>query len=191
MRNRFILLTIVLGIWLGLKLIDEDVTDPDALFLLAGAVAIMTAHSAWLMFAQGRWHRKNRKLRIEQANNQAACVPIAETEPLWEPWVDIFIPAKNEQRVIETTVRNLFKLTYEKFHILVIDDQSTDGTREILERLQEEFPRLKILRRRYGSYPGKSAALNDALPLSKAEVIAVFDADAYCDPDFSVRHCPC
>jgi len=190
MRNRIILLTLIFGIWVGLKLINEDVTDPDALFMLAGAVAIMIAHSAWLMLAQGRWHRKNRKARLLQANNQAAIVPpTAEDEP-WEPWVDIFIPAKNEQRVIETTVRNFFKLNYEKFHVWVIDDQSTDGTKDILTALQEEFPRLRVLCRRYGSCPGKSAALNDALPLSRGEVIAVFDADAYVDPDFFNKTLP-
>jgi 1,2-diacylglycerol 3-beta-glucosyltransferase len=190
MRNRFILLTIILGIWLGLKLIDEDVTDPDALYMLAGAVAIMIAHSVWLMTAQGRWHRKNRKARLLQTNNQGHAVPEEPTEQPWEPWIDIVIAAKNEQRVIESTVRNFFKLNYEKFHVWVIDDQSTDATKEILSRLQEELPRLRILRRRYGSCPGKSAALNDALPLCKGEVIAVFDADAYVDPDFFNKTLP-
>ena len=43
---------------------------------------------------------------------------------------------------------------------------------------------MRVLNRPYGSYPGKSAALNDALPLAKGEVIAVFDADAYVEPNF-------
>ena len=92
----------------------------------------------------------------------------------WRPWVDIFISAKNESRVIETTVRNFFKVEYDRFILWVIDDCSTDSMPAILEGLKAEFPRLRVLNRPYGSYPGKSAALNDALPLAKGEVIAGF-----------------
>lgn len=102
----------------------------------------------------------------------------------WRPWVDIFISAKNESRVIETTVRNFFKIDYDRFLLWVIDDCSTDSMPAILENLKGEYPRLRVLNRPYGSYPGKSAALNDALPLAKGEVIAVFDADAYVEPNF-------
>ncbi len=46
------------------------------------------------------------------------------------------------------------------------------------------FRSLQVINRSPGSYPGKSAALNEALPLTRGEVIAVFDADAYVAPDF-------
>ena len=186
MRNRVILLSIVLAIWLGFELIDDFIDGPEFLLLLFGAVVIMMSHSLWLMLAQGRWHRKNRrarKLHAENGSERPFC-PVNYDEEPWEPWVDIFIAAKNEQRVIEQTVRNFFKLDYAKFNVWVIDDASSDSTAEILERLQSEFARLKVLRRSAGSFPGKSAALNDALPLSKGEVIAVFDADAFVAPDF-------
>jgi len=187
MRNRVILLSITLVIWIGLKFIDDVVDGPEFLMLLGGACAITMAHSTWLMLAQRRWHKKNRRARLLAAENGQAArpfCPVDYDDEQWEPWIDIFIAAKNEQRVIETTVRNFFKINYEKFHVWVIDDASTDASPQILEQLQTEFPRLKVVRRPYGSYPGKSAALNDALPMSRGEVIAVFDADAYVDPDF-------
>jgi 1,2-diacylglycerol 3-beta-glucosyltransferase len=192
MRNRIILLSIVLAIWIVLKVIDDVVDGPYFLMLLGAAVAMMTAHSTWLMLAQGRWHRKNRRARMMAASNgtTTSYCPVSYDEQQWEPWVDIFIAAKNEQRVIENTVRNFFKLNYEKFDVWVIDDASTDAMPQILEQLQTEFPRLHVLRRPYGSFPGKSAALNEALPLSKAEVIAVFDADAFIEPDFLTQALP-
>ncbi|MFN8552145.1 MAG: glycosyltransferase family 2 protein [Candidatus Obscuribacterales bacterium] len=101
-----------------------------------------------------------------------------------EALIDIFIAAKNEQRVIENTIRNFFKLDYENFYLWIIDDCSTDETPFILERLKKEFPRLRVINRTYGSCPGKSAALNEALPRAKGEVVAVFDADAYAAPNF-------
>lgn len=187
MRNRIILLSLAFAIWLGLKAIDDIVDGPQFLILLALAVLIMGSHTTWLMLAQGRWHRRNRRLKQQLALDGELArpyCPVNYDEPQWDPWVDIFIAAKNEQRVIEQTVRNFFKLEYDKFYLWVIDDASTDDMPVILDRLKNEFPRLRVVRRPAGSYPGKSAALNDALPLAKGEVIAVFDADAYVKPDF-------
>jgi len=104
--------------------------------------------------------------------------------------VDILIPAKNESRVIEKTVRQFCKIDYPKFKVWVVDDASDDNTPEILERLKQELPNFDYVRRPAGSYPGKSAGLNDALPHCRAEVIAVFDADAYVEPDFLSRILP-
>lgn len=185
MRNRVILLTITLAIWAAFSIVDDVLSGPQFLILLAGAVGIMIVHSAWLMAAQGRWHRKAQRARmLSTTQGERAFCPVVHDEPRWEPWVDIFIAAKNERRVIEQTVRSFFKLNYKKFDVWVIDDASTDDMPEILARLQEEFPRLHVLQRSSSSFPGKSAALNDALPLSQGEVIAVFDADAYVDPEF-------
>ena len=179
MRNRIILLTLVLAAWMGLKAIDEWVTGPEVLWLLSVACVFLVMHSIWLLIAQGRWQRRSRRqLMTVQADQTVS------DESQWKPAVDIFIAAKNEARVIEKTVRNFFKIDYDDFSVWVIDDNSTDATAEILARLQLEYPRLQIVRRTPGSCPGKSAALNAALPLSKGEVIAVFDADAYVAPNF-------
>ncbi|HEY9776639.1 MAG TPA: glycosyltransferase family 2 protein [Planktothrix sp.] len=190
MRNRLILLSITLSIWMALKAIDEIIDGPEILMFLGLCIAVMISHSSWLMVAQRRWHRRNRRLRKNLVSSGATttaapfCALPSQEADLWQPWVDIFIAAKNEERVIERTVRGFFKLNYENFHVWVIDDASTDSTPEVLRNLQREFPRLKTLNRPCGSYPGKSAALNDALALAKGEVIAVFDADASVAPDF-------
>lgn len=186
MRNRIILLALILAVWVGLKAIDEYVSGPQVLLLLAVAVAVMTVHSIWLLAAQRRWRKKARKAGLSKTvdGNFALLRTADEDGEAWQPWIDIFIAAKNESRVIETTVRNFFKVDYEKFYLWVIDDCSTDQTPALLEKLQKEYPRLRVVRRAYGSHPGKSAALNEALPLSRGEVIAVFDADAYVAPNF-------
>jgi 1,2-diacylglycerol 3-beta-glucosyltransferase len=165
------------------------VTGPEVLTLLYIVAAVMICHSLWLFTAQGRWQRKTRRAALKEANAAAsgALAPLQDADGVvsnWQPWIDIFISAKNEQRVIENTIRNFFNLDYDKFFLWIIDDCSTDQTPVILENLKKEFPRLRILLRAPGSYPGKSAALNDALPLAKGEVVAVFDADAYVAPYF-------
>lgn len=112
------------------------------------------------------------------------------------PFISILVPAKNEELVIENTVRSLFKIDYQKedgtpnYEVLVIDDDSTDSTLEILNGLKKEFPTLVPVHRE-GGRKGKSAALNFAVPKANGEMIAVFDADTIVDSDFfekAVRH---
>jgi len=136
--------------------------------------------------------RKDSAFLVEQKLNQEREreKDVEHRENAWHPVVDIFIAAKNEARVIENTVRSMFKLNYDHLSVWVINDCSTDKTSEILTRLQSEFHNLKVVNRAFGSFPGKSAALNEALPLSKGEVIVVFDADAYVAPDFLTSALP-
>lgn len=176
MRDRIILIGITFLVWIGLKLVDCFFTSPEVLVVLAVILVGVIFHSLWLFSAQLNW-RRNRKTGDKE--------PRVKEAP-WEPVVDIFIAAKNESRVIESTVRNMFKIDYdkEKLFVWVIDDCSTDSTMEVLNKLKLEFPNFRAVTRTYGCYPGKSAALNEALPLSKGEVIIVFDADASVDPGF-------
>ncbi len=157
------------------------------------ALAVMINHSIWLFSAQSEWHKRARVFMRRQARVVKRLLKTKDRskqryvyeEPLdWNPVVDIFISAKNESRVIENTIHNLFKLDYDQYSVWIIDDCSTDDMPLILSRLQEQYPHLRVVNREFGSCPGKSAALNDALPLSKGDVICVFDADAYVEPDF-------
>ncbi len=173
MTNRTVLISLFLAICIGAWALDRWVLGGSALnLLLASIVAISATHIVWLLAVQVKWHKERREHPFE--------VPALE----WSPYINIFVAAKNESRVIETCVRNLFKIDYPNYDVWVIDDASTDNTVEILKSLQAELPRLHILSRTPGSVPGKSAALNECLPLCKGDIVAVFDADSFVKPDF-------
>ncbi len=105
--------------------------------------------------------------------------------PNYTPKVSVVISAHDEEIVIENTVRHLMKLEYPNYELLIMDDRSTDGTPAILKRLAEEFglPYRYYLRPQ-DAIPGKPAVLNEALTMTDGDIICVFDADAYVDPDF-------
>ena len=106
------------------------------------------------------------------------------------PFVSIFIPAHNEEHTIESTVRSVCKSEYHideepQFEVIVINDGSTDRTGEILSELKNDLPQLKIVTRHPPrSGKGKGFVLNDALTLSKGEIIGVFDADTQIKTDY-------
>lgn len=59
----------------------------------------------------------------------------------------VLIPTYNEKENVERMIRKVFSLKT-PFHVLIIDDNSPDGTGQIVERLFTEFPdRLHILKR--------------------------------------------
>ena len=109
------------------------------------------------------------------------------------PVISIFIPAHNEENTIESTVRSVCSSEYTKhgesnFEVIVVNDGSTDTTGEILSKLKEEIPELRIVTRHPPrSGKGKGFVLNDALTLSKGEIIGVFDADTQIKTDFLMK----
>lgn len=108
----------------------------------------------------------------------------------YKPFVSVMIPAHNEQDVIEKTVENILAMDYEKFEVVLIDDRSEDNTAEKLKELEQKYDKVKAIIRPKDAFPGKSAVLNDALPMTQGEAILVFDADARVQPDFLTKLIP-
>ncbi len=108
------------------------------------------------------------------------------------PSVSVLVSAKNEQAVIARLVHNLCSLEYPhgEYEVWLIDDHSTDKTPEILAQLQQDYKQLNVFRRDANATGGKSGALNQVLPMTKGEIIAVFDADAQVSPDLLLQVIP-
>src|SRR5258706_35675 len=56
------------------------------------------------------------------------------------PMVSILVPARNEADHIEECVRSLIGQRYEKLEVLVLDDQSTDGSPAIVQQMIDQLP---------------------------------------------------
>jgi 1,2-diacylglycerol 3-beta-glucosyltransferase len=111
--------------------------------------------------------------------------PLTDADLANAPSFSLLVAAKNEEAVIGNLVRMLCNLDYpaDKYEVWIVDDHSTDKTPAILDNLAQEYPQLNILHRPAGGTGGKSGALNQVFPLTKGEIIAVFDADAGVTPD--------
>ena len=62
------------------------------------------------------------------------------------PFVSVLIPARNEETNIETCLKSLQKQDYPNFEILVLDDNSTDSTADIVRRIATTDSRIQLIR---------------------------------------------
>jgi cellulose synthase/poly-beta-1,6-N-acetylglucosamine synthase-like glycosyltransferase/peptidoglycan/xylan/chitin deacetylase (PgdA/CDA1 family) len=111
------------------------------------------------------------------ARRHARLVRSRPPEPAFTPPVSIVVPAFNEAVGIERAVRSLAASDYPDFEILVVDDGSTDGTAELVERL--ELPTVLVLRQ---PNLGKPAALNRGIAAARHDVVVMVDADTVFEP---------
>jgi chlorobactene glucosyltransferase len=103
------------------------------------------------------------------------------------PKVSILIPAKDEAKQIERCITSVLKQDYPNFEIIAIDDRSSDGTGEILDRLAATDARLKVVHLSAGALPGgwggKSFALHNGLTHAEGQWLLFVDADVLLEPD--------
>ncbi len=92
--------------------------------------------------------------------------------------VSIIIPAYNEGKVIEKTIRSVLELSYNQKEIIVVDDGSTDDTLKIAKLMETNNPIRVISKRKNG---GKWRALNIGIESSKSDIIVCIDADTVLD----------
>ncbi|HVH15981.1 MAG TPA: glycosyltransferase [Candidatus Angelobacter sp.] len=101
------------------------------------------------------------------------------------PSVSLVIPTYNEARIINRKMENILQLDYpkDKLGVLVVDSGSTDATREIVRAFaRNNEKRLNVILLGQPTRQGKSAAINEALRYSNAEVFALTDADIVVGP---------
>jgi glycosyltransferase involved in cell wall biosynthesis len=99
------------------------------------------------------------------------------------PKLSIVIPVFNELGTIVQVIESVRKLAIDK-QIIVVDDGSTDGTREVLEAFRD-MPEVEIFF--HSVNQGKGAALQTGFRLAEGEIIIVQDADLEYNPEDILR----
>lgn len=144
---------------------------------LQAVIAVSVAYVAWLAWRGWRVMR--------------AAMGGAPAQPATRPFVSLVVPARNEERSIAGTLRSLAALDYHEpdgrpcYEVLVVDDGSTDRTREVAAEAIADASHATVVRRDPEDGPRtKGAALAWAMPQVRGEVIGVIDADARVAPTF-------
>jgi glycosyltransferase involved in cell wall biosynthesis len=100
-----------------------------------------------------------------------------------QPVVSVVIPARNEKDFIENCLRSVLDNDYppERIELLVVDGMSDDGTREIVQKLAEEHPGIRLL-----DNPGRvtPCAMNIGIRQSTGEHVIITSGHSVLAKDF-------
>jgi glycosyltransferase involved in cell wall biosynthesis len=96
-----------------------------------------------------------------------------------KPLVSILTPTYNRSDLLPIAIKSVLEQTYKNIEMLVIDDGSTDNTKEVINELLQD----KRVHYYYQENQGQSVARNRALKECKGEMICFLDSDNLFKPD--------
>lgn len=89
--------------------------------------------------------------------------------------VSVIIPCYNGERYLAEAIASVLNQSYPAFEIIVVDNASTDGSREIIDRYAQQYPQVKCLA--LSPNQGAAGARNHAIPQTTGEYIVMVDCD--------------
>lgn len=95
--------------------------------------------------------------------------------------VSVIMPAYNVGGYIAESIRSVQKQTYGNWELIVVNDGSTDNTREIVSKLSNEDPRIRLITQKNG---GVARARNRGLAEAEGEYVAFLDGDDLWEASF-------
>src|SRR5258708_36117 len=93
--------------------------------------------------------------------------------------LSVLMPAYNEAATVERALDAVLRTPQSK-EVILVDDGSTDGTREIITRLGEQHPDVRVIFHNHNQ--GKGAAVRTALAAATGDVVVIQDCDLEYDP---------
>lgn len=88
----------------------------------------------------------------------------------------IIIPCYNAQKYIEKCLDSVLAQPYKNFEVILVNDGSTDRTKEILNQYEEKDKRITVVHK---PNQGVSSARNDGLRLARKEYVMFLDSDDF------------
>ncbi|GHD73608.1 bi-functional transferase/deacetylase [Streptomyces mirabilis] len=149
--------------WVYLVRASDNVTDVLVVGIAIIGVLVFTRFGMMLLLSALHARRVRRK--------DFRWGPAPVTEP-----VSVLVPAYNEAKCIENTVRSLMASEH-PIEVLVVDDGSSDGTARIVEDLL--LPNVRVVRQHNA---GKPAALNRGLANARHDIVVMMDGDTVFEP---------
>ncbi len=96
------------------------------------------------------------------------------------PLLSVIVPCYNERATVAELLRRVREVPVDK-EIIVIDDQSTDGSRDIVAKLASEWPEIRQIIQPVNQ--GKGAAIRRGIEEARGDIVLIQDADLEYDPE--------
>ncbi|NQV21691.1 MAG: glycosyltransferase family 2 protein [Rhodospirillales bacterium] len=96
------------------------------------------------------------------------------------PHISVIVPCHNAQAFIQRCLESAVGQTDRDLEIVVVDDASTDGTRDVIKEMSAQDSRIRLIERETNG--GAGCARNTGIDAATGDWIAVLDADDWYDP---------
>jgi glycosyltransferase involved in cell wall biosynthesis len=110
--------------------------------------------------------------RSESRRPRKECGAPLTGEATRSPRLSVLLAVYNAERFLAQAVESILAQSFSDFEFIIVDDGSTDASREILQRYED--PRIRLISR---DNRGLTVSLNEALDLARGELVARQDAD--------------
>lgn len=97
-----------------------------------------------------------------------------------KPRLSVIICAKNEALNLKQNLPVILNQDYQDYEVIVVDDNSTDQTKTLIEAMQSDYQHLRYIPISSPTGPGKKMALKKGLESAKNDFVVLTDAD--CQP---------
>lgn len=100
------------------------------------------------------------------------------------PLVSIIVPSFNHENFLEERLNSIYEQTYGNFEVILLDDCSTDGSRDILRKYEKKYP--ETTRCDFNEINSKSpfSQWKKGINLAQGDLIWIAESDDYCEKDF-------
>jgi chlorobactene glucosyltransferase len=108
------------------------------------------------------------------------------------PLISVIVPARNEERNIQHCIQALSDQTYPRYELIVVDDRSTDSTRQVLDAIDSQKWRkssdflIVDGKELPDGWAGKPHALVQGVNAARGEWLCFIDADTFASPELLI-----
>lgn len=95
------------------------------------------------------------------------------------PLVSVIMPVYNDEKYVEAAIKSILEQTLKDFELIVVNDGSTDGSKEVVERMTDS--RIRLIDNCENR--GRAHAVNCGFEVARGKYIAEMDADDISLPD--------
>ena len=104
-----------------------------------------------------------------------------------KPTISIIIPTYNRAELLKETLDSVLQQAYEQWECIIVDDGSSDNTRQVVENYNKKDTRFKYYERPSNLIKGANACRNYGFKQSKGSLIKWFDSDDIMKPEFLLK----
>lgn len=102
------------------------------------------------------------------------------------PYVSVIIPNYNHAKYLDQRIQSVLDQTYQNFEVIILDDKSTDNSREVIEKYRSN-PHVSNIEYNEENSGSTFKQWHKGFGLAKGELIWIAESDDYCTIDFLER----